>query len=128
MLGARRLAKEKGQLRVKAPIPWLAWTSPDGRHGQTRNRANFCALWDRVVGDAVAGQGEGKGRVWVSSVLLPALPQGVVFEDVDGGNGYGYGDSDREHFFGGDGGEKLGSTALACTNGRWDAGPIVLIS
>jgi hypothetical protein len=114
-------AKSKGQLRVKAPIPWLSWTAPDGQHGQTRNKANFFALWDRVVREAAGGPAALDDRVWVSSVLLPARPQGLVFEDMDDACNHGYEDLLV-------GGEKTASGGLACSSGRWDAGPIVVIS
>jgi hypothetical protein len=35
----------KGALKSEAPIPWLSWTTSSGRHGQTRNRENFCKIW-----------------------------------------------------------------------------------
>jgi hypothetical protein len=67
-LALQRSPKSKGQLKEKAPIPWLSWSSPTGEGGQTRNKANFFAIWDRVMEEAATMN----RQLWVSSVLLPS--------------------------------------------------------
>lgn len=59
----------KGQLKEKAPLPWLSWSSPTGQSGQTRNKANFFAIWDKIIMGRPATL---DGEVLVSSVLLPS--------------------------------------------------------
>jgi hypothetical protein len=65
---------QKGQLRSKAPIPWLSWTSVDGRHGKTRNKANFFAVWENTIEKAVETR-----PTWLSSVLV----QSDMFDGSD---------------------------------------------
>ena len=70
-IALQRDHKTKGQLRDKAPIPWLSWSSPAGQTGQTRNKANFYAIWDKVM--SRSNREVKKGDVLVSSVLLPMM-------------------------------------------------------
>jgi hypothetical protein len=58
--------RAKGQLRADAPLLWLSWTAPDGERGQTRNKASFIAVWERVVEPST----DSCRRLWLSSVLL----------------------------------------------------------
>jgi hypothetical protein len=62
--------RRKGQLMEKLPIPWLAWSSPTGQHGQTRHKGNFFALWDRIV--AEYSRTSEHDTMFVSSLLLPS--------------------------------------------------------
>lgn len=61
--------RSKGELRMTAPIPWLAWISSCGRQGQTRNKANFYKIWEDCVEPCLR---TGSGRCQVTSILLPS--------------------------------------------------------
>lgn len=80
-LNLHRSPKSKGHLKEKAPLPWLSWSSPNGQSGQTRNKANFYAIWDRVMAEASARERAAAAELWVSSVLLPARPEALIWSD-----------------------------------------------
>lgn len=69
-IALQRSPHAKGQLKEKAPLPWLAWVAPDGRSGQTRNRANFFAIWDKIMSASVRRNRQSESLVLVSSVLI----------------------------------------------------------
>lgn len=58
----------KGDLRTRAPIPWLRWMSPTGREGQTRKQENFEQIWQKITRD--------RKPMWVTCTFLTT--------DVDG--------------------------------------------
>lgn len=124
-INLQRSPRSKGQLKVKAPIPWLSWTSPNGQSGQTRNKANFFALWDRVMADATS-QRDPRSQVWVSSVLLPARPEAIIWPnelDLDLDDRYAV---DHTHEAEDTFAEKVILPEVGMS--KWDRRPVVVIS
>lgn len=119
-ISLHRSPKSKGQLKEKAPLPWLSWTSPNGQTGQTRNKANFFALWDRIMAEAGSKRDAGN-QVWVSSVLLPARPEAVIWSDDLDLDRY----ADHLHEAEDDIAEKM---MLPVGISKWDRRPVVVIS
>lgn len=120
-INLQRSPKSKGHLKEKAPIPWLSWTSPNGQSGQTRNKANFFALWDRVMAEARSPRNAGT-QVWVSSVLLPARSEAVIWSDELDLDRY----ADHVHEAGDTLAEKMMLPAVGMS--KWDRRPVVVIS
>lgn len=61
----------KGDLRSRLPIPWLTWKTPSGETGQTRNKANFVAVWEKHIERNLGEIGCWGRDVFLTSTLLP---------------------------------------------------------
>ncbi|ETN44740.1 uncharacterized protein HMPREF1541_10410 [Cyphellophora europaea CBS 101466] len=127
-ISLQRSPKSKGQLKEKAPLPWLSWSAPSGQSGQTRNKANFIAIWDRVMAEASLAYvhgAAGDATVWVNSVLLPPEPDAAVVWSDDFAPEPHDRYADHLHEAGANLAEKM---IVPVGMSRWDRRPVVVIS
>lgn len=43
--------KDRGALKLQAPLPWLLYKQRDGQSGQTRNQENYNQMWETCIKD-----------------------------------------------------------------------------